>query len=67
MQDSIPQSRADAEFDRFESVMVRFPDGSGVEGVYDPAVEPENPEGVTWEAWQAFERDCAHLGKAVRP
>ena len=50
-------SYADREWDRFLSVAV--PTRGGLR---DPA-EPTLRRGVPIEAWRAFERDCAHLGK----
>ena len=56
-----PDSRADHEWDRFLSVAVATRGG-----LRDPA-EPILQRGVSIEDWRAFERDCAHLGKVVRP
>ena len=57
-------SRADVEFARFARVAKPMPGG----GLYDPINgAPEMPSGVPIEDWRAFENDCAHLGKAVRP
>ncbi|MCH8851616.1 MAG: hypothetical protein IID41_03075 [Planctomycetes bacterium] len=56
--------KVDAEFDRFFACALPTPNGLGL---YDPTESPEMPAGVPIEDWRAFERDFAHLGKAVRP
>ena len=55
-----PPSKADVEWDRFLACAIPMPDGNGL---YDPAFGPEVPAGVVWGAWQAFERDCASMGR----
>ncbi len=68
---SVPQvncttssNKIDREFDRFFVCAIPTPDGTGL---FDPAFGPKVSAGVAWEDWRAFEHDCAHLGKAVRP
>ncbi len=56
-------SHADREFARFERVAKPMADGSGW---FEPTREPV-PAGIPIEDWRAFVRDCAHLGKVVRP
>ena len=61
--DSIPQSRCDAEFDRFAAIAKPMPGG----GWYDPIHgAPEMPSGVPGDDWDAFVRNCGNLGKGVQ-